>query len=224
MTVSLNLKVEERERLYYNKYSYRAVCKIPGAYYTANVKTIDEYKDNVEKFRTEMRRWPLHTPPRGMDDANYLDIANLIDFINEYEKNDKGSIRREGNTITFYSNDLNLLKTAPSTTAPLKIYQAVLLPTGIKYFKRKIPAPFRVHLKDARINTELKQDIIDYIDKTEGVDASDSLYRWLKSPTRWSQSWSSSNYYINYTDSSQLTMMHILFSEVIGKNYKLEQK
>lgn len=221
---SLKLKVEERERLYYNKYSYRAVCKIPGAYYTVGVKTIDEYKDKVESFKTEMKRWPIHTYPRGLDDANYLDLANLIDFINEYEKDDKGTIRREGNSITFYSNDLNLLKKAPSTTASLKIYQAVLLPAGVKYFKRDVPAPFRVHLKEARVNSEIKQDMSDYINKTDGVEPSDALYRWLKSPNRWGQCWCSQTYYINYTDSSQLTMMHILFSEVIGKNYKLEKK
>jgi hypothetical protein len=224
MMASLNLKLEERENLYYNKYSYRAVCKIPGAYYTNGVKNITEFKDKVESLRNVMTRWPVHAPSGGLDQANYVTIAELINYTLSFEKNDKGTIRREGNSITFYSNDLSLLKTAPSTIVPLKIYQAVLLPTGVKHFKRTVPAPFRVHFKEAKVNTDIKQDIMNYLTKTEGVEASDSLYRWLNSPPRWSQSWSSKNYYINYTDSSQLTMMHILFSEVIGKNYKLEQK
>ena len=224
MTVSLKLKVEKRERLYYNKYSYKAVCKIPGAYYTNGIKTIEDYKVKVESFQTEMKRWPIHTNPHGLDEADYDHIEQLINFKQSFTKNDKGTLRREGNSITFFSNDLSLLKTAPSTSKPLKIYQADVLPDGVKYFKRKVPAPFRVHLKETRVNTELRQDIVDYINKTDGVEGSGALMIWLTRTSSWPQVWSSKSFYINYTDCSQLTMMHILFSEVIGKNYKLEQQ
>lgn len=220
----LNLKLEEKEKLYYNKYSYKAVCRVPGAYYTNGVKNIDEYRDRVDSFKTEMKRWPVYAYPHGLNETDYSDIEQLINFSQSFTKNDKGTIRREGNSITFYSNDLSLLKTAPSTTSPLKIYQAVLLPTGVKYFKRKVPAPFRVHLKEARVNTEFRQDIFDYINKTDGVEGSSALMVWLTRTSSWNQVWCSKSFYINYTDSGQLTMMHILFSEVIGKNYKLEQK
>lgn len=224
MTASLNLEVEERESLYYNKYSYKAVSKIPGAFYTHGVKGISEYKNNIEIFRNQTSRWPLYAPPEGLSGGDYSDIEKLINFVVSFVKNDAGTLRREGNTISFFSNDLNLLKTAPSTIVPLKLYQAVLLPAGVKYFKRTVPAPFRVHFKEAKVNADIKKELSDYINKTKGVEPSHSLERWLNSSSRWSQAWCSSNYYINYTDSSQLTMMHLLFPEVIGKNYKLEQK
>jgi hypothetical protein len=162
--------------------------------------------------------------PEGLDDIDYQDLDTLIQYIVKFQKNDKGTIRREGNSISFFSNDLALLKKAPSTISPIKIYQAEVLPAGIKYFKRKVPAPFRVHLKEAKVNTEIKQDILSYIERTDGVEASSSLLAWLKRPHRWAHSWCSKTFFINYTDSSQLTMMHLLFPEVIGKNYKLEQK
>lgn len=224
MTVSLKLKVEEKERLYYNKYLYKAVCSMQGAYYTTSTMTIAEYKTRVEYLQTNMKRWPTYTPHHGLNEADYDDIERLIKFNQFFIKNDKGTIRREGNTITFYSNDLSCLKTAPSTIAPLKIYQAEVSPAGVKYFKRTVPAPFRVHLKDTRIHTELRQDVIDYINKTEGVEGSGALMLWLTRTSNWNRVWCSKSFYINYTDSSQLTMMHILFSEVIGKNYKLEKK
>jgi hypothetical protein len=223
MMASLNLKTDERERLYYNKYSYKAVIKIIGAYYTNGVKNIDEYKNKVDTVRSNTR-WPIYTLPNGLKDSDYLDIEKLINFTLHFEKNDKGTIRRENNTVSFFSNDLDLLKTAPSTVTPLKIYEAKLLPAGVKYFKRTVPAPYRVHLKETRVKTEIKQDIIDYINKTEGVEPSDSLYRWLHKSSIWNEIWCSNTYFINYTDDSQLMMMHILFSEVIGKNYKLEKK
>lgn len=220
---SLKLKVEEREQLFYRKYQYRATCRVKGAHYTHNVTSIDEYRDKIDQLQSDLRRYPLYIPS-GLNDLDYLELDNLIRYILRFEKNDKGTLRREGNTISFFSNDLDFLKKAPSTISPLKITQVSVMPAGVKYFKRTVPAPFRVHLKDARINSDVKQDMSDYINKTDGVEPSDSLYRWLKSPNRWSQCWCSKTFYINYTDSSQLMMMHILFPEVIGKNYKLEQK
>jgi len=220
---SLKLKVEQREKLYYNSYMYRAVCHVPGAYHTDKAKTIDKYRDYLEKFHTEMLRYPLYTP-LVMTDADYDNIEILINYINNFKKNDKGTIRREGNNITFFSNDLPLLKKALSIDVPVKIYQAELLPAGVKYFKRKVPAPFRVHLKEAKINSEIKDDILSYIERTDGVEGSSALMIWLTRPHRWAHSWCSKTFFINYTDSSQLTMMHLLFPEVIGKNYKLEQK
>ncbi len=217
------LKVEQRERLYYNKYVYRAVTVVPGAHYTYKIKTIDEYKNEIADFRTNMRRFPLYMPPNVTDEI-YDDIEILINYINDFEKNDKGSIRREGNNVVFYSNDLDLLKKAHSVTKPLKIYQAEVLPDGIKYFKRSVPANFRVHLKETKLNSEVKEDILSYIERTDGVEASNAMYSWLKRPHKWNHVWCSKNYYINYNDSSQLTMMHLLFPEAIGKNYKLEQQ
>ena len=220
---SLKLKVEQRERLYYNKFVYRAVCTIPGAYYTHNIKTIDQYKDEILSFRADHHRYPMYMPPK-ITDKMYDDIEILINYINDFEKNNKGTIRKEANNVTFYSNDLDLLKKAHSVTKPLKIYQADVLPDGIKYFKRNLPANFRVHFREARVNSDIKQEILHYVERTDGVEASSALIRWLKSPNRWSQSWCSKTYFINYNDSSHLTMMHLLFPEVIGKNYKLEKK
>jgi len=223
MMASLKLKVEQREILYYNKFVYRAVTTVPGAHYTYKVKTIDEYKKEIKEFHTNTHRYPMYIPEK-ITDKMYEDIEILINYINDFEKNNKGTIRREANNVTFYSNDLDLLKKAHSVSKPIKIYQADVLPDGVKYFKRNLPANFRVHFREAKVNTDIKQDILSYIEKTDGLKASSSLMRWLKSSSRWSQAWCSKNYFINYTDSSQLTMMHLLFPEVIGKNYKLEQQ
>lgn len=220
---SLKLKLDPREKLYYNKYSYKAVCRVRGAYYTNRITTIEQYIEKINGLQGKLRRFPMYIP-EGLEDIDYQDLDTLIRYIVKFEKNDKGTIRREGNSVSFFSNDLALLKKAPSTISPIKIYQVEVLPAGIKYFKRSVPAPFRVHLKEAKVNTEIKQDILSYIERTDGVEASTALMQWLKRPYRWSHTWCNKTFFINYTDSSQLTMMHLLFPEVIGKNYKLEQK
>ena len=220
---SLKLKVEQREKLYYSKYSYKAVCRIKGAYYTNNLTTIYQYIEKINDLQGGLRRFPMYVSD-GLDAVDYQHIDTLIQYIVNFEKNDKGTIRREGNSISFFSNDLAFLEQAPSALSPLNIFEVELLPTGVKYFKRKVPAPFRVHLKDARVTTDLREDIFDYINKTDGVEGSYALMVWLTRRNIWNQVWCSKSFYINYADSGQLTMMHILFSEVIGKNYKLEQK
>ena len=218
-----NLKVEQREKLYYSKYSYRAVCRVTGAYYTNNVKTLEEFKDRLESFEAQMKRYPIYVP-KELSDDEYDTLEKLIDYIVQFEDGDKGTIRREGNTVTFFSNDLALLQKAPSNSSPLKLYEAELLPDGVKYFKRDVPASYRVHFKETKVATSIKQDILSFIQKNDGVEGSSALMRWLRNPGRWDQSWCSRSYYINYDDSRQLTMMHLLFPEVIGKNNKLEKK
>lgn len=223
MTASLKLKVEEREKLYYSKYAYKAVCRVKGAHYTNNITSIDEYKDKIQTIQGGLRRYPVHIPD-GLEEIDYHDLDTLIRYIVKFEKNEKGTLRREGNNITFFSNDLDFLKKAPSTFSPKKLFKAELLPAGVKYFKRDVPAPYRVHMKEARVPASIKNDVISFIRKNEGVEGSSAFMMWLHRPHRWDQVWCSKTFYINYNEPSQLTMMHLLFPEIIGKNYKLEKK
>lgn len=221
---SSKLKVEQREKLYYSKYTYKCTCYLPGAYYTYNVRNIDDYKDKISSLITDMRRYPMYVPAT-FGDKDLDNIKLLIDYQTGFTKQDKGTMRKEGNSISFFSNDLSYLEKLPAfNDNPNKITQVEVMPAGIKYFKRDIPAKYRVHFKEGKVSSELKQDILSYIQKTENVEASSSLMVWLNRPNHWNTIWVSKTFFINYNDPSNLTMMHILFPEVIGKNYKLEKK
>lgn len=217
---SLKLKVEQRERLYYNKYTYKATCHADGAYYTYYVKNIDECLEKITTIQNEIHRYPTYIPITfNSDSVDKLDL--LIKYINSFNAKNKGCTRREGNCISFYSNDLDFIKKAPCLTG---LYEAELMPAGVKYFKRDVPAPYRVYFKDARVPADVKTDIQNYLNRTEKVEASKSLDMWLSRTTSWATVWTSPSYFINYHDESSLTMMHLLFSNVLGKNYKLEKK
>jgi hypothetical protein len=222
MAASLKLKVEEREILYYRKYMYKVSCIIPGAHYTYNVSTITEYKNKIDDLTHHTKRTPLFLPV-DYGDIEFQNIDRLLKYINKFEKNAKGMMRREGRVVSFFSNDLNFLKKAPSVE-PLVITEASLMPAGIKYFKRDVPASYRVYFKEGRVSSDIRNDILSYIEKNEDIQGSKALMHWLHRPLHWNHTWSSSNYYINYSETNQLTMMYLLFSEVIGKNYKLEKK
>jgi len=219
---SLKLKVEAREKLYYGKYAYKAVSRIKGAYYIYNVTTLQEYKEKIQRVLNSEFRFPTYTHGK-LYEGDYRNINKLLKFIAQFQKNESGAIRREGNNITFFSNDLSLLEKVPSVDIPLAITEAKLNPAGIKYFVRSVPAHYRVYFKDVRVSDTFKEEMIDYIERHEGIEGSKTLMMWLHRKQYWA-SWCSRSFYLNYTHESQLTMLYLLFSEVLGKNYKLEQK
>lgn len=224
MTVSLKLKVEEKEHLYYRKYRYKASCKVVGSFYTSYETTIEGYIKRVEDCRGMYNRVPAHLVA-STDDNHLDDIKKLIAFKNKF-KNTEGTIRQESNTSNFYSNDLNVLKELNKLFTNVKYSEVNVLPDGIIYFKRDIPANYRVYFKGIRINRDIKIDITDYLTKNEKTaKPSKSLASWL-TPTKynWQYAWASNTFFIDYDEPTQLTMMHLLFGEILGKNYKLEKK
>lgn len=46
------LKTEKRNKLYFNKFTYKAVCKIQGAAYTYYTKDLETFAERMEKLRT----------------------------------------------------------------------------------------------------------------------------------------------------------------------------
>ena len=68
--------------------------------------------------------------------------------------------------------------------------------------------------------------MIDYLDRTTDMNASDALYTWLKRGRKntYSYCWLSSYFYVDYDDEKNLMMMHLMFPGAIGKTYKLEKK
>lgn len=221
----LKLKVEDREKLYYSKFAYKATCYVVGAFYAHYSKTIDECLDKINTLRNQYgTRFPTHIPA-NFGDSHIKQLTNLIEFINNFNDNNLGTIRREGNYISFFSNDLCCLESLVNVTEnDVGIFQVNLTPAGIKYFKREVPAPYRVYFKDNKVPSTIRAEIIDYLERTDNTEGSKSLMIWLHREMRWPVVWSSPQYYINYHNESDLTMMHLLFSEVIGKNYKLEKK
>lgn len=227
---SFKLKVELRDKLYWGKYQYKVHIKTPGVYYTSKVSDMDEYKDEIQKalqLTSRYKGWvPVHRANLDvLTPENFETIEALIKFRLAFNESKKGNVRVEGNGISFYSSDLALLQSLSNVPhIKPKFYQADLSPAGTKQFKKEPPSKFRVYLKSTRITSELRIEFAQYLENTQGAEPSDSLRRWLNRPNVAYPSWSQSSYYVNYDNSSDYTMMAIKFSELIGKNYKLEKK
>lgn len=227
---SFKLKVELRDKLYWNRYLYKVHIKAPGVFYTSKVSDMDEYRIEIQKAEQLNQMYKGWNPEyrrniSGLTLQNFETVEALIKFRVKFRDSKNGNERVEGNMISFYSNDLSLLQeiTIVPHVNP-KFYQVELAPSGVKQFKKEPPASFRVYLKSVRIPSELRFEFAEYIEKTQGAEASSSLHRWLNGPIRTYPSWSQSSYYVNYENPSDYTMMAIKFPELIGKNYKLEKK
>ena len=57
MMGSYKLKVEKRNKLYFNKFKYRAVCRIQGAAYTYYTPDLDTFVARMEKLRDNKPRY-----------------------------------------------------------------------------------------------------------------------------------------------------------------------
>jgi hypothetical protein len=191
------------------------------AHYANTLAEFEMYVKDREKSK-----W-YHTPIKYKDltgkDLNTID--KIIKFKTRFKTID-GTIRRENDSFVFYSDDLKFLKEIfkIDNLSP-KLYKVELMPTGIKYFAKDPPSTFRLYLTNGKIDLETKRDILEYINRTPDLEPSNRLYDWLhRESSRYNYTYLWDNYFINYNDSSNYTMMALKFPEIIGKNYKLEKK
>ena len=223
MTASLKLKVESRLNLYYGKYKYRVVVKEPGLWYLPKLNTIDEFKNAVKKHGFSNQR--LY---KTLTDDHYARIEKILAYLKNFKSSFDGSFRTESNTISFFTNDDNILTSLDSIMESIKsVTQAMPMPTGIKYM-RDPEHSYRVYLKNKREPIEIKSELFDYIQRTPDVHGSKSLMCYLTMVPKYaylgSYTYLHSSYFIDYDDPKTLMMMHILFPGIIGKTYKLEKK
>lgn len=209
------MKIDTRATLYYNKYKYKTTL-----FYTK------DYDSNS---------WCALTGKRY---SNYRTILGLIkDFIRDYNADNK--FRRKASSVTLYSNDLDtvikfrLLNIKEATP----ITEVELAPHGTKLFSRTPPAKYRAYLKNARIDSKFIDDFGKFLSKNTKIKPNSSLIRLIFSkkfnsrlaggyyPNRTSHNyWIHSSQFFDYDEPSILTYVNLMFSDIIGKTYKLEKK
>lgn len=219
------LKFEEKEKLYYNKYSYKASFKSYGINYIRGARSIDEYTTTLDKIINDLTHRPYHLP-KTLTDIECEIIENVIKFKVNFEDNNLGTLRQEGNSIAFFSNEIDLLTTLDDIDGiKVEYFQAKLLPAGTKYFTNNPPAKYRLQLKETNIDISIKDQLRQYLADHSELKPSSALSAWLRYPSRWQRAYCcSKRYFIDYDDDKNLTMLHLMFSEIVGKNYKLEKR
>ena len=132
------------------------------------------------------------------------------------------SLRREGDVVCIYSNEIDIINEVLDFSPSAEVTQIVPMPSGVIQFKKDPPAAYRVFLKTLSKPGSIRQELIDYLERTPDMVPNSVLKRAL------SYTWRNINFhdsqYFNYNDDRNILVMHLLFPGILGKSYKLEKK
>jgi hypothetical protein len=165
--------------------------------------------------------------------TNYL-IKYLYNLIDSLTKNKaEVTFRYDYFQLSLFSNDVSLIQTLVDSGYNWKISRVQPSPDGVIYFSTKTPpGKYRTYFtpKANQYSEELKN----YLSRTPDVKLSPSWHRYIKFVTDPNMSsmggfsqhqWAKKGIrYLDYTDERNLMMMQLLFSDAVGKTYKLEKK
>ena len=221
---------EYKENTYYNNYVYRAKMFIPGASYTYYAKTTEDLTK-----RLNATGYLILSPSRKIEIREHInELNNFIDWRNKHQKKGYASFRVEGDYISVYSNDLDLLLTLKDITPEVKLTEVKLEQfAGTKYYVNEPKHKYRIYLKSAIVDDKtFIKDLYETINKSKELVASKPLRLWLYGYMKdrglqshpWRYNWSSSSHSIDYDNESTLSYLMLMYGHMLGKRYKLEKR
>lgn len=222
------LKTEKRNKLYFNKFQYKAVCRIHGAGYTYYTKDIETFVKRMEKLRTStVNRYGV----RFVDDnwQEYWDEVN-IDKISafltwrDYVDKNRCMYRIQGNYVSFFSNDLALLTTLDNIDEDMKITKAVCMDPDTMYFKKEPKYKYRTYFKGKRMPRDFSENCITLRDLYKSINFSKGLFEscfhkgW--NPYRYMHG----SYFVEYNNQQMHTVLAMWFPDMLAKTYSLAKE
>jgi len=228
---SLKLVTEKRNALFFGKYLYRAKCRVQGAAYTY-------YTTNIEDFKAKMARRANQHPPthisvyeidwkRRIDLIDYDQIARYFDWRDHVDR-DSYVCRIQGDSISFFSDDLKLLETLKILDENLVITVADLIGNNVMYFKNTPKYKYRTYFRGKKAPDDFKEEVRSFNERYHGIaKLCPALVRLVNDTIGSRKHWYNylhSSYYVDYNDESTLTLLHMFFGSMLAKTYTLEKQ
>ncbi len=221
---------EYRENNFYNKYSYRAKLTIDGLSYTRYARTPQDLLNRLTgPSRTKIRE---HTLNQVM--AKITELNNYINWRNTHKKSKVVTCRLEMNSVSIYSDDLDLLLTLKDLgVVTVNITEAQLEKfSGTKYYVNKPKHNYRIYLRGVYFDDKnFVKDLYNTIEKSKELVPSKALKEWLDKYinrptliTSWKYSRTDGNHSIDYDNESTLSYLLLMYGHMLGKRYKLEKR
>ena len=221
---------EYRETNFYNKYSYRAKLTIDGLSYTRYARTPQDLLNRLTgPSRTKIRE---HTLNQVM--AKITELNNYINWRNTHKKSKAVTCRLEMNSVSIYSDDLDLLLTLKDIgVVTVNITEAQLEKfSGTKYYVNKPKHNYRIYLRGVYFDDKnFVKDLYNTIEKSKELVPSKALKEWLDKYinrptliTSWKYSRTDGNHSIDYDNESTLSYLLLMYGHMLGKRYKLEKR
>jgi len=225
---SFKLKIDNRTSLYFSKYRYRAQCRVMGACYTYYTRNIEEFKKKLENTKASRNHYRIQVMNSKFEETyDYIDFEQIHKlFTWRDEKNpDKYMHRIQGDHISFFSNDLELLKTLTDID-PEPIYsEAIVEKTDVLYFKKEPKYKYRTFFKGRKVPVNFNDNVNSLIEMYgDKLNFSPGMVRFMNKYSRSPYRYMHTSYYIDYNDPSMLTILGIWFNDLLAKTYSLKKE
>lgn len=223
--------LEYRDQQYYGKYDYRCRITIEGlrrGYYF----TPEEFENRLDGMG-EYRSWGrIRDDEKKVIRDNLDSIKKVLQFRIDNRKNKSITIRSEFDTVSIFTNDLKLLHDSFDGIPNSKVNYTQVETNGyvgIKTFAKEPKHKFRVYFRGKKVPEDFKGKLSEIIKNNKQLRPSPALKNWLN-PSKKHQTWYwwsnylSSMHFIDYNDESYLSYLGLLYSDLLGKKYKLEKR
>lgn len=226
---SLKLQTEKRSSLFFGKYKYRAKCRVNGAGYTYYTKNLEEFKIKMAKRAERAPTYVEVMLPdwrRRVDHIDYEQIGRYFDW-RDSANSETYMLRIQGDNISFFSDDIELLKTLDNIDNDLEISIAEIIGKNVLYFKKEPEYKFRTFFRGKKMPDNFRQDVVQFIERYSNTANICPALKKLVSDDTGRKHWYSylhSSYYVDYNDESTLTLLHMFFGSMLAKTYSLEKE
>lgn len=223
---SSQLQIDIRTSLYFKKYKYRAKLRIPGICYSYYTNTLEQFIKKLEGIDKNRNKYKISVLNKRweqtIDLVDLEQIGKYFDWNHEH-KDKEFTSRIQGNLISFFSDDLQLLQTLKNIDINAEFSEASIENTDVLYFKTQPKYKFRTYFRGKRTPDHFNNDVI-LFDKSYGHIAKvcPALKRFV-SENRF-YNYLHNSYFIDYNDESTLTLLYLHFGSMLSKTYRLEKE
>jgi hypothetical protein len=224
---SYKLKVEKRNKLYFNKFRYKAIARVQGAAYTYYTPNLDIFVERMEKLRSNNNRYGVRVMNEDWqeywDEVNLDQISQFITWRNIISK-DKCMHRIQGDHVSFFSNDLALLQTLDSLDSDVRLFEVKCYNSDFMYFKRQPKYKFRTYFKARRMPKDFSENILTLRDMYSSLHFSKAIFNSLFHNNWHPYRYMHGSYFVEYDDKHMLTILAMWFPDILSKTYSLAKE
>lgn len=221
---SSKFKIEIRNKLYFNKFKYKAVAFIQGAAYTYYTPDLESFVERMEKLRGNTNRYGVRVMhddwKEYWDEVNLDRISQFITWRNIVSK-DRCMHRIQNDHVSFFSDDLSLLQTLTSIDPKLSFYEAKCFDPTTMYFKKQPKYKYRTYFKAKRMPKDFSDNCRTLQGMYKSLNFSKGLFNSLFH-NNWHQfRYMHGSYFVEYNDEQMHTILAMWFPDMLAKTYSL---
>lgn len=221
---SSKFKIEIRNKLYFNKFKYKAVAFIQGAAYTYYTPDLETFVERMEKLRGNTNRYGVRVMhddwKEYWDEVNLDRISQFITWRNIISK-DRCMHRIQNDHVSFFSDDLSLLQTLTSIDPKLSFYEAKCFDPTTMYFKKQPKYKYRTYFKAKRMPKDFSDNCRTLQGMYKSLNFSKGLFNSLFH-NNWHQfRYMHGSYFVEYNDEQMHTILAMWFPDMLAKTYSL---